>query len=316
MVTNKQPDRILVIEEDPLVLDLIANQVLASAGFAVKAVNSGPAALPAIQSYLPDVIIVSLEMRGFSGKDLLAALRAQGLNLPVIAMAEAAVVNPILDAFRLGARDFLSKPIREAEVISAVDRVMAQVQMQREREQLHLRLQQANKELEVRVKELTTLVGIGKAVVNINLTDMDTLFSRVVEASLYVTGANMGWLLINDESSNQLVLRAARNAPRAVLARLNQAWNDGVAPLVMLSGEPLRMVGDGLKRFPLGSMAQSALVVPIVVRGKSVGVLVVANASKAEFSERHQAMLVAVSDYASIGIANMRLFQQLTKRGG
>ena len=309
---SKHVDRILVVDEDPFTLDLLGNQTLSSAGYQVMTVNSGPESLAVLQQFLPDIIIVALEMEGFSGKDLLAALRSQSVTMPVIVMAEKASGHEILDAFRLGARDFLAKPVREAEVISAVDRVMAHVRNQREREQLQLRLQQANRELELRVKELTTLVGVGKAITN--LTDTDELFSRLIEAALYVTGGKMGWLLMNDDPANPLSLKAARNMPRSVMSRLNHSWNDGLAPLVTLSGEPLRMTGDGLKRFQAGSIVQSALVVPIIVRKKAVGVLAVGHATPIEFTERHQAMLVAVADYAAIGMVNMRLFQELARR--
>lgn len=306
----KAADRILIVDDDPDVLDLLARQTLGPSGYETLPINNANDALRQLSTFLPDLIIVSLSIPGFSGKDLLVALQAQGDSTPSIVLADpGSSKDDLIDAFRLGAADYVVKPVREAELVSAVDRVMAQVNARRERSKLQRAVQEANTELEQRVRELTILFGIGKAVTN--MTDTDTLFTRLVEATLYVTGAKMGWLLIENEQTRQLELRAARNVPRSVSDKINKPWHAGLGPLVMLSGEPLNIHGPGMQRFKVASMAKAALVVPILIREKPVGVLVVANDRDKPFTERHQAMLVAVADYASIAIVNMRLFQAL-----
>ena len=79
-------------------------------------------------------------------------------------LAKGGQESDIIQAFRLGAVDYLQWPAREAEVITVMERVLKNVHTTREREQLSQKLQQTNLELKQRVQELTTIYSIGKAV--------------------------------------------------------------------------------------------------------------------------------------------------------
>jgi signal transduction histidine kinase len=202
------------------------------------------------------------------------------------------------------------RPLREAEVVAAVDRVAEDGRLRRERGTLQQQLTQANADLEHRVRELTALAGIGKAVTN--LSDMNLLFNRLVESAVFVASAEMGWMVLNDDASEQMLLVASKNLPGRV--QPHQPWDDGAASLVKLSGEPLNISGAGLANMKISQIARSALVVPIKARDQTVGVITVANKTEQPFSDRHLALLNAVADYASIAIVNMRLFQTLEQR--
>jgi len=169
-----------------------------------------------------------------------------------------------------------------------------------------------NRELEARVRELTPLYGLGKVVTS--ATRQAELFSKLMEGSLFVTGAEMGWVLLQDEESEGLILRAQRNLPSILAGKLHQPWDDGVSTLVMLSGEPLAIHGEGLAKFKIARIGKAALIVPIKVRGQPIGVITVARQQAEPFNERNQAMLEAAADYASISLVNARLFQALEAR--
>ena len=81
----------------------------------------------------------------------------------------------VIQAFRLGASDYISMPIREAEVVAAVTRALQTVHARKERERLARRLERTNKELEIRVQQLTTLFTIGKAI--LSTRDQGELFN-------------------------------------------------------------------------------------------------------------------------------------------
>ena len=306
----KQQDKILVVDDDLNSLDLIAKQVLQPLGYQVAAVTDGGSAIQQAINLAPAAMIVSLSLQGFSGKDLLTALRAQGFDSPIIVIAPHEGEAQALAALRLGARDYLVRPLREAEIVNAVDRVMIEGQLKRERAQLETQLKQANAELEQRIKELTTLSGVGKAV--INLHDIGALFARLVDGALQLTTAEMGWLALADEPGGRLILYAARNVPGN--PKLRGPWDDGLSSLVMQSGEPLSIAGPGMNQFRVSQIARSALVMPIKAGERTVGVLTVANKSPKPFDDRYQSLLNAVADYASIAVVNVRLFQALESR--
>jgi two-component system NtrC family sensor kinase len=307
-----QRERVLVVDEDPDVLDLLARQVLEPMGYLVATADDAGAAIQQALNFNPDLIVASLTLPGLSGKDLLVALRSQGMDLPMLVTAAEGMEGDAIQAFRLGARDYLVKPLREAEVVAAIERALNDVRLRHERSQLADELAESNSQLERRVRELTTLYGIGKAVTS--TTHQAQLFAKLVEGSLYVTEADMGWVLLRDEGSEQLILRAQKNLPAALAGKLHQAWDDGVSSLVMLSGEALSIHGEGLGQFKLARFGKAALIAPIKVREQAIGVLCVARQDPRPFSDREQAMLEAVADYASISLVNARLFHELEGR--
>jgi two-component system NtrC family sensor kinase len=312
-MTTKQPgDRILVVDEDRQVLDLLANQVLRPLGYQVEVESEGSRAVERVLAYTPDLIIVSLTVPGLSGKDLLVALRSQGTEVPVLVTAPEGREADAIQAFRLGAVDYLVKPLREAEVVAALERALNELRLRRDRHDLADQLSESNRQLERRVRELTTLYGIGKVVTSTK--DQGQLFNKLMEGSLYVTEADMGWMLLQDEKTQQLFLRAHRNLPSHFSSRIHKPWNDGVSSLVMLSGQALSIHGEGLSQFELSHFCQAALIAPTKVRDQPIGVLCVARKEAKPFSERDQAMLEAVADYASISLVNTRLFQALEAR--
>ncbi len=240
------------------------------------------------------------------------ALRSQGIEVPILVTAPEGMEADAIQAFRLGARDYLVKPLREAEVVAAAERALNEVRLRHEREQLAKKLAESNRELERRVAELTTLYGLGKAVTS--TTQQSTLFSKLMQGSLYVTEADIGWILLREDESRKLILRAQQDLPPALAVKLHHPWEDGVSSLVMLSGESLRIHGEGLAKFKLAQFSKSALIIPIKVRNRPIGVISVARREGRPFTDRHQAMLEAVADYASISLVNARLFQALEAR--
>jgi two-component system NtrC family sensor kinase len=305
-------ERILVVESNPSTSDLIARQTLRPMGYRVEVVRGASDAIQQAISFSPDTIIANLNLSGLSGKDLLVALSSQGIETPVIVISEKGAENDLIQAFRLGAADYLSMPIREAEVVSAVERVLAQVRSRREREHLARQLQQINNELQQRVRELTTIYSIGKAVTSI--TDQQALFDKLVEGAVYISEADSGWLLLRQEKSKVFLLRAQRKLPAEIATRINQPWDDGVSSLVTLSGEPLSIHGEPLKRFKISQLAQSLLVIPVKIKKEVIGLLIVSRKTPRPFGPGIQALLEAVADYASISLVNARLFQALEER--
>lgn len=195
---------------------------------------------------------------------------------------------------------------------AALERALMDVRLRRERQELSQKLAESNRQLERRVRELTTLYGIGKVVTS--TTDQARLFDKLMEGSLYVTEADMGWVLLQLEKSDQLVLRAQRNLPAPQAAKLHRLWKDGVSELVMLSGQSLSLHGEGLNQFVLSNFCQAVLIAPIKVRDQPIGLLCVGRIKPRAFTDRDQAMLEAVADYASISLVNARLFKALEAR--
>ena len=302
-------DRILLIEHDPKINDLIARQTLIPVGYYVDVVADSSAAIKQALLTPPDLIIADLNLPGLSAKDMLVAFAAQGINTPVLVIASQGQEQDIIQAFRLGAADYLFWPAREAEVLSAVERLLSRVHEVRDRQRLDLKLSEATEQLQRRGRELTTLLGIGKAVISI--TDQRFLFRKIVDGLIQISEADMAWLLIRDQDSKQFLLAAQRGLPEVWAKRVNMPLDDGISGLVALSGETLSISGEPLLRFRVANLGRSACVVPIKIQREVIGMAVVVRKDARPFEKMEQTLLEAISDYVSISLLNARLFQAL-----
>ncbi len=302
-------ERIVVIESDPDISDLISRQALQPLGYQVTVVTSASAVLQQALQAPPDLLIASLNLPGLNAKDLLIALSSKGIDVPLIVVAEKGREEDILQAFRVGAIDYLHWPARDAEVVSVVERALRITHEGRTRARLDKQLKDVNAELQRKVKELTTIVDIGKAVVSI--TDQRRLFMRIVEGAVRAAEADLGWLMLRDETSKAFLLTAHRNLPDGWAQKMNQPLEDGISSLVTLSGETLLIHGKPLEKFKVASLGKSAAVVPIKVQNEVIGLLLMLRKEEHPFDRSDQTLLEAVADYASISLVNARLFRAL-----
>jgi GAF domain-containing protein len=229
--------------------------------------------------------------------------------MPLVVLAEKGQEQDVIQAFRLGATDTLFWPARDAEIVSVVERVLKQVREKRARQGLDAQITQMNEELQRKVRELTTLVSIGKAVVSV--TDRRVLFEKIAEGAVRVSGADLGWLLLRDDHTKTYVLTSHRNLPDAWSKKIGQPLDDGISSLVALSGESLIIHGEPLQKFKVSSLGKSAMVVPIKVKQEVIGLMVVVRKAPKVFGAVEQTLLEVVADYASISLVNERLFHAL-----
>lgn len=302
-------ERILLVEHDPDISDLIARQALKPLGYQVDIVPDAGSAIKTALQTPPDLVIANLSLPGLSGKDLLVALSSQGTHVPLIVIAGKGQEQDVIQAFRLGATDILLWPARDAEVVSVVERVLTQGRETRARRRLDEQLKEANEELHRKVRELTSIIAIGKAVVSI--TDRRVLFERVVEGALRVAGADLGWLLLRDDRIKNYILTSHRNLPEVWAKKTGQPLDDGISSLVALSGESLLISGAPLQKFKVAALGKSAAVTPIKVRDEVIGLMIVLRKAEKAFGETEKALLEAVADYASISLVNERLFRTI-----
>jgi two-component system NtrC family sensor kinase len=302
-------EQILVVESDPDISDLIARQALKPLGYSVMVIGEAASAIEQAIQTPPDLILANLNLPGLSGKDLITALTSQGIHAPLIVVAEKGEEQSVIQAFRLGAVDALFWPAKDAEVVRVVERALQQTHEARERHKLSRQLQATNQELQRKVRELTTILAIGKAVISI--TDQRHLFDRILEGALQVCEADMGWLMLRDDKTKTYLMTAYRNLPEGWAKKLNQPLDDGISSLVALSGESFTIHGAPLQKFKVAALGQSAAVLPIKVQNEVIGLLIVVRKADREIDKTAQALLEAVADFASISLVNARLFRAI-----
>ena len=113
---------ILVAEDDELILKTIEHK-LVKEGYEVILTRNGKDAIDKILETEVDLIITDIMMPFASGIEILSAIKTAGKNIPVIMLSSMGQEDVILNAFDLGAADFIVKPFSPNELMLRVKRI-------------------------------------------------------------------------------------------------------------------------------------------------------------------------------------------------
>jgi DNA-binding response OmpR family regulator len=114
--------RVLVIEDDRTVGQYVARG-LGEARCQVELVADGTAGLAAACSATWDLVVLDLRLPGMSGLEVLRTLRDRGVATPVLVLTAQDAVEFKVDALRMGADDYVTKPFAMAELVARVEAI-------------------------------------------------------------------------------------------------------------------------------------------------------------------------------------------------
>jgi DNA-binding response OmpR family regulator len=116
--------KILIAEDEPIMQKTIALR-LKKDGYDVITTDNGREALSLISEQSPDLIITDIMMPYASGLEIVSTVKQMEKKLPIIVLSAMGQENVVLEAFNLGADDFISKPFSPNELSMRVKRLMA-----------------------------------------------------------------------------------------------------------------------------------------------------------------------------------------------
>ncbi len=290
-------ESILVADDEPDVLD-VALRALDREGYQVKGVTSGAAAVEEAQRQHYDLLIADVKMPGMSGLRAFRLIKALSPDTIGLIITGFGTLEMALEALRLGVNAFILKPFGPDELNTAVARALESRRLARDNARLRALLP---------VHELTRAL--------VATTDMGTLARQIVELAARETGASGCSLLLVDEAAHELYLAAAvgRAGPGAA-TRLKVG--EGIAGWVAETGEAMTVEGatapDGaVARFAEGK-GQSAVCLPLVVKGKTIGVISLCKEGDGPpFTGADNELLSILAGGAAVAIENARLFTDL-----
>ncbi len=304
-------EKVLVVDDRDDSIQFLTEYILEPNGYEYIIAKDGETGLRKALTEDPDLIIMDLKMPKMTGLEVLAALRERQSTIPVILMTFHGSEETAVQAFRLGARDYVIKPYDTQEMLESIERALTEVRLRAERDRLTQNIMQVNRQLERRVKELSILYSIGKSVTT--LLDQEKVLNRIVEAAVYVTGAEEGTLMLVDKDSGELYMRAARGLGEKYARGFRLRVEDSIAGQVVRTGQPFLESGDAQRlKVKTGYLVKSLMYVPLKAGQEVIGVLSVDNkVSNTPFTESDVYLLSALADYASIAIVNARLYTEV-----
>lgn len=129
---------VYVVDDEPDMLKAV-ERLLGAAGFSVRTFPSPEQFLALHDDMAPGCIVLDLALPGLNGLELQQALQAQGSSLPIIFLTGRGDIAASVRAMKLGAADFLTKPVDADELIAAVDAALERNREQRaDRAEKHL----------------------------------------------------------------------------------------------------------------------------------------------------------------------------------
>ena len=116
---------ILVVDDEPGIRELM-REILEEEGYEVRMAENGTRARAALDDKVPDLVLLDIWMPDVDGVTLLKEWRSQGrLTMPVVMMSGHGTVHTAVEATRLGAFDYLEKPISYKHLLETVKKALA-----------------------------------------------------------------------------------------------------------------------------------------------------------------------------------------------
>lgn len=143
--------RILIIDDEEIFLNLLTDY-LEIQGYEVFRSLDGFEALELFDQHHPDLLLVDLYIPGTSGMEILQKVQEKNPHVPVLVISGTGRMTDVLQALRLGAWDFISKPVEEFEVIDySIRKCLERAMLLHENHEFHQHLQE---KVEQRTREL------------------------------------------------------------------------------------------------------------------------------------------------------------------
>lgn len=115
---------VLVVDDDPLILQAF-DFLFADARHSILKAGTGREAIAAFEQHQPDVVVADVRLPDFDGLELVRRLQATGKKSPIILMTGFGTAQIAIEAMRLGAYEYVLKPIDPDQLIPVIDRAVA-----------------------------------------------------------------------------------------------------------------------------------------------------------------------------------------------
>ena len=118
---------VLVVDDEPTIAEVVS-RYLERAGYDVRSVGDGPAALDAVADQRPDLVVLDLMLPGLDGLEVMRRIRDPARpNMAIILLTARGEESDRVVGLRLGADDYVVKPFSPAELVARVDAVLRRI---------------------------------------------------------------------------------------------------------------------------------------------------------------------------------------------
>lgn len=211
-------EKILVVEDNPDIVEMLVFHILAPLNFEIMVAHNGMEGLEKAIKEKPDLILLDLNMPYMNGFEMLRAMQSASQDFPVIVMTAAGSETIAVSAFRLGVRDYLTKPFSPEEVRQAIDRALLEKRIKRE-------FMQANKDL-IKAEAIRQTVTTLSHHINNHIQVIDAGLALLNESLLYDSPPVETQTILRDGRKSvqhiKAVMRVLRNITKVQISRYSR----------------------------------------------------------------------------------------------
>jgi signal transduction histidine kinase/DNA-binding response OmpR family regulator len=282
------PEKIMIVDDNPEMCEVVA-ECLKPLRHTVICATTGPQALDLIERKRFGVVVLDLLLPGSDGMEILRHIREQRPETEIIVLTAYASLETAIEALRLGAYDYVTKPFHPDTIRSTVRRAAEK----------HL--------LETR---LTAICDLSREIV-LSL-DVHQVAQAVLDIVERVLEFEICSLYLVDEEQECLHRLAACGPGKEAAATLPLSEEDQLIVAAACSREPVCVpnVVGGPGCTGISGTSRSELAVPLKTNVRVIGVLNVESTRVNAFSQDDMRLVSTLAAQASVAIENARLYEQ------
>jgi len=297
------PPVILIVEDDPVSLQIIYRQ-LSNAGFDhVLRAHSGEEALNMLAALQVDLVVLDVGLPGKSGYDVTTIIRRQHRDphIPIIMISATGQASERTRGLSVGANDFVDKPVDARELVARITSQLSYKRM----------LDELNAERE----RLQSLYRISQAV-TAHLDYDQTIRDIVSLAPQLVPATKAILVLLDDRGVFQQKIVSHPDEATYTVQKIERAILDtGLIGWVLRTGRPA-LVADITKDerwipLPDDEAEGAALATPLTWGERVVGVLMLESPMIGAFLDEHVGLIEALGSQAALALENARLYEKM-----
>jgi len=300
---------ILVADDHQEIRDFLEEVLTKLGGFQVKSVGDGLSALSLVQELKPDLVITDQQMPNLKGLELIRRVRQNYPFLPVILITGESSEKLAIEAVRVGATDYLTKPFDPDQLLRVIDNCLENAEklmgFVRETAQV-LIAHDPTPEQDIKIEPTPSETRESSG-----MSELDEVLRIAVDTAVRLTEAEEGSILLLDEETGELYMRASKNFDDDFARAFRVQVNDSLAGQAISTGETVRIDEGTPQKIKTSYLVHSLCYVPLCVHDRAIGVLGVDNRTPGKrVTEQDIAILTTMADYAALAIENAQLLLQ------
>ncbi len=199
-----QPARILTIDDEDLVREILT-AYLEDSGFEVIQASNGQTGIDLIRREAPDLVLCDLRMPGMDGLQVLATVTRDFPELPILVVSGLGGMSDAIQALKLGAWDYVTKPIEDMAVLEhAINHALERARLRRENREHREHLEVVNEQLRQTLRRLQEDETAARRIQFQLLPENDKVyrhyrFSRHLLTSQYLSGDFVDYFAIDGD---------------------------------------------------------------------------------------------------------------------